>query len=93
MQNPAIHRVRIDIVSPVDREVTVEIGDDLAFGVAKCAADVNMGRGVGGDEASVISSPRSGDFCDWSSRRARAGKRDGGCQNASELHDTHPRHA
>ena len=92
MDDPSVDRVRVDVESTTYREASVEIGDDLAFRVAECAADVHVCGGVGGDEARIISSPGSRDFGDWGSGRTRARVNDGGCENARELEDAHPRH-
>lgn len=92
VQNSAIHRIRIDVVGPVDGEMSVEVSDDLSFRVTERAADVHVCGGIGGDEARILSTPRSGDFGDWGSGRTHAGKRDGDGENARELDDADPRH-
>ena len=74
VQNPSIDRVRIDVVGARNREMAIEIHDDSAFCVAKCAADVHVGGGVGGDEPRVVSAPRS---CDVGDRSTRAGAAEG----------------
>jgi hypothetical protein len=64
MEDSAIYRVRIDIVFAGNIEVAIRVGMNRRAGVAKCAADMNVGGGIGGNQSGVVSAPRTSDLCD-----------------------------
>jgi len=53
----SIDRICVDVVRARDVESTIRGRTNHCFRVAKCAADVHVSGGVGGDESGVIASP------------------------------------
>src|SRR4029078_10555524 len=72
--DPAIHRIRVDIVSPRRLEPPVGVGPDRSDSVAQGAADVHMDVGLGDDEPGVLTAPGSGDLGDRSRGGGGAGE-------------------
>jgi hypothetical protein len=71
MQNAAIDRVSVDVISADRLEVAVGIGADWPGRVAECAADVDVDVVEIDDEPGVVAAPGTGDLeiCRSRSRR------------------------
>ena len=76
MRDPAIDRIRVDVVSPADLEPAISVRVDGADGVAEGAADVDVDVVAGDDQPGIVTAPGPGDIGDG--RRGRGRARDGG---------------
>jgi hypothetical protein len=87
MQYPAIDWKSIDVVLPAGLEVSVCQWMNRRISVAECAANVNVGAGVGCDESSIVSAPCPGDLGDRRGSPGAAGEQSNDRNPKKDSHD------
>ena len=87
MENPAIDRVRIDVVGAGRLELAVSVGADRPSRVTDRAANVDVHVIVVDDESGVVTAPGADDVGD-PGRRGGAGD-----DRANRRNEEYPRHA